>query len=495
MAVQKASSALVARGGKAAAGVVEQLRCPRRVSGEQGDEARGLDEESLGIAVEPGDECLALLEQPGGRVDVALHDRPQAGRAQRAHPDARVSGATLQDPVEPRPAPLEAALHESELQQVGTRPQSPVGAFRINRGHGERLGQVAEVPAEPAYPVDLTGTEPVLVCLGEQPEVEVRVPVAHLGFPADTGELGAAPVPDRGQHPVAVPRRVAARDHHGLLHQRREDLLDRLRILGAGAHRFRCVELEPVDEDGCLGPQQSLRGRAEVEAPFDARRHGLVSERGDAAALAQQLPPVGQVRVQLGGRERPETRRRELDGERDALQLAADRGHSGAVVLGEGEVGDDRPGPIEEELDGVVLLERLRPCRDAGYDERRDRVLHLPMDAQRLPAGRQDAHTRARAEQGVGHHGRHVDDVLAVVQHKQHVPRPQVLDRGDRRRLPGPSLQAQRRRELVRDVLGIGQPCERDHVDALEKSPQLGGHPQGEPGLADPPDPGQGDQP
>jgi len=322
------------------------------------------------------------------------------------------------------------------------------------------------------------------------------VPTAHLGVPADPGELGASPVPDRGQHPVAVPGWVAAaRGHHGLLHQRRQDLLDRLGILGAGAHRFRCVELEPVDEDGGLGPQQPFRRRAQVEAPLDARRHGLVPERGGSAPLAQQLPAVGQVRVELAGREGPQTRRRELDGERDALQLPADRGHGGSVVLGEGKVGVDRPGPVEEELDGVVPLQRLRPGRRAGYDERRDGVLHLPLDAQRLPTRRQDPDSRAGAEQGVGHHRRHVDDVLAVVQHQQHRPRPQVLDRGDRRRLPRPSLQAQCRRELVRDVLGIGQAGERDHVHALEQPPQLGGHPQRQPGLADPPEAGERDQP
>jgi hypothetical protein len=49
-------------------------------------------------------------------------------------------------------------------------------------------------------------------------------------------------------------------------------------------------------------------------------------------------------------------------------------------------------------------------------------------DAERLPAGRQDAQLRTAVEQLAGQSGASVDAVLAVVQNEQHLPRRQVLD-------------------------------------------------------------------
>jgi len=68
------------------------------------------------------------------------------------------------------------------------------------------------------------------------------------------------------------------------------------------------------------------------------------------------------------------------------------------------EAGTDRPGAIDEQLDGG------QRCQAA------DRHQDFPGDAERLAAGSDQPQTGHRSGQGVGQRGRLADDVLAVVE-------------------------------------------------------------------------------
>ncbi len=118
-------------------------------------------------------------------------------------------------------------------------------------------------------------------------------------------------------------------------------------------------------------------------------------------------------------------------------------------------------------------------------------------DAERLTAGRQDAHCGCRAQQRLDKPGTGVDEVLAVVEHQQNLSVAQVGHERLGRAGPVPSRvgQADRGAEALRQEVGLPQVSQFDDVDAVGEDPaRVTGHPQGEPGLAHAADPGQRDQ-
>ena len=86
----------------------------------------------------------------------------------------------------------------------------------------------------------------------------------------------------------------------------------------------------------------------------------------------------------LGQRQRPHPRRRQFDRQRHAVEAAADLGHRGGVVVGDGEVGPGPAGAVGEQLDRLV-----------GQRQRRHPPAHLAGHPDRLTAGRQQRQRRA----------------------------------------------------------------------------------------------------
>ena len=79
----------------------------------------------------------------------------------------------------------------------------------------------------------------------------------------------------------------------------------------------------------------------------------MARERRPGAA-GQQAEPVAQPGGELLGPEQPHARGRQLDGQREAVQPRADLGHGGRVPVGQRERRDRGPGALDEEADGVV---------------------------------------------------------------------------------------------------------------------------------------------
>jgi hypothetical protein len=111
---------------------------------------------------------------------------------------------------------------------------------------------------------------------------------------------------------------------------------------------------------------------------------------------------------------------RQLDGQRQPLQAAADRRDRGRVARREGEAGAYRAGPIHEQRHrrGRRDLGRRGRGRVGGQRQRRHRVFPLGPQSQHRPAGGQDRHARAAGQQLAQVTG-DLDDLLQVVQDEQ----------------------------------------------------------------------------
>ena len=172
-------------------------------------------------------------------------------------------------------------------------------------------------------------------------------------------------------------------------------------------------------------------------------------------------------------------RGRELDCQRDAVELRTDPVDQLHSVVADDEVGRRRRGTSEEQL---ARLARVGP-------HRRDPPHPLAVGAECLATGGQDRERLRPAQQIVRDIGGVVDQVLAVVEHDQRRCTIGVLD--DQLRQPAAPLgrpsadEADRHRHLLDDLVGIargtkvGQP--RSSVVA---GARVCGHLERDPGLA-----------
>ena len=217
----------------------------------------------------------------------------------------------------------------------------------------------------------------------------------------------------------------------------------------------------------------------------EARKRLLAAHRG-ARAAGQQPEPVVQAVDDLGQRQCPHPRRGQFDRQRHAVEALADLGHGGGVVVGDGEVGPEPGGRgrrttrwPRRPATATAPARSLRPAH---------RSAHGWSPAPSDPGRRRAARTTSAA--------RRVEQVLAVVQHQQHLP---VADEPQQRvhrraaRLVG---QAERAGGRDRHHVGIGDRRQIDVPDAVaEFGGDLGRDLHRQPGLARPAGTGQGDQP
>ena len=124
------------------------------------------------------------------------------------------------------------------------------------------------------------------------------------------------------------------------------------------------------------------------------------------AAAGEETEAFVESRRDLGRPERDDPRRRELDGERDAVESTADLGDRGVVRV-DGRVRSHRPCPLVEQLHGLVV------------DERAERPHLLPSDGESFAARGQDPRRLRSAEHAVRQVRGGVEEVLAVVEHEQ----------------------------------------------------------------------------
>ena len=141
-------------------------------------------------------------------------------------------------------------------------------------------------------------------------------------------------------------------------------------------------------------------------------------------ALDVQDNAVVKPRGQPLGLHHPQQRDHELDPERQPIELAADVAHRLCVVVGQGEILRDRPGAFVEEPDRVVPSSEVECQRNrrGRKAQARDEIDAFSGHVEHLPAGREDEHVAAGAEDGRRHASHRVDQVLAIVEDDEGLP-------------------------------------------------------------------------
>ena len=195
-------------------------------------------------------------------------------------------------------------------------------------------------------------------------------------------------------------------------------------------------------------------------------------------------------------RQQLDPRRRQLDGQRQAVEPAGDRRDRRRVLVVESESRHRGGGPLGEQAHRLAGGQRGR--RRAGVllrdRERRDRAFLLAGNAQRRAAADQDPNSPGLLEQPRHDRGA-VQQMLEVVQHDQELPLAQLAHQVlHQRPVPGilqPDALGDRRWHQSR----IPDGRERDEIDAVRV---VAGHRRGQgdaqPGLAAAARPGQRDQ-
>jgi hypothetical protein len=213
--------------------------------------------------------------------------------------------------------------------------------------------------------------------------------------------------------PGEQPRHVGRGDRAGLA----AHLLGRLQRAAVGVH-------------GQAPQHDAFRLGEQVPAPVDHCGQRLLARGRVPAAGRQQPEPVVQPGHQLADAERPDPRRGQLQRQRYPVEPPAQLGDRGSGLRVEREPSRRRGRPGHEQPYGrrPGHLRGVSARRGIGHVERRDGPDHLCGQAERFPAGRQDAQPRTAAQQPPGQLRGLVDDVLAVVQDEQHSPGPQRLD-------------------------------------------------------------------
>ena len=215
------------------------------------------------------------------------------------------------------------------------------------------------------------------------------------------------------------------------------------------------------------------------------------------APPGQQPEPLIKPGADLRYRQRAQPRRGELDGQRDPVQAHADRRHRRGIGIIKGEALPVHRGVLGEQLHRLESGQPRGVGETGGRDsQRRNPEDMLPADAQRLPAGDQQARPRAGPYHGVGQLRGRAKHVLGVVEDDQQVP---VADRVDQGIQHGPSrllADTEHGGHGACDQLGVGHRRQLDQPHSVPGAIQyLGRHLQRQPGLADPARPGDRDQP
>ena len=223
-------------------------------------------------------------------------------------------------------------------------------------------------------------------------------------------------------------------------------------------------------------------------APVDGGPQGPLPRRGGPVAGPEQREAVAEPGGDLLGGQHGHPGGGQLDGQRDAVQRAADGRHRHRVPLGDREAGPGRGRPVREQLHRLEARQfRGVPRRVRGrHVQRRDLTHGFLRDAQRLLAGGHDPQLRAGRQQPLAEGGAGVHQMLAIVEHDQCLPRLQRVGQRVSQRAPGLGVDADERGHPGDDQVRLPQVAQLDHVDAVREVAGRGGHqPQGQPGLPD----------
>ena len=189
------------------------------------------------------------------------------------------------------------------------------------------------------------------------------------------------------------------------------------------------------DEDGEAAQHQAFEVGQQPVAPIERRLQGLLPRRRRARPDPQQgqaLVEQGGGLLQAVGLDPPGG---ELDRERDAVELAADRDDDRGFRIGQLEVGAARRRALDEQPGRGKCLggrggERLAVRRTG---ERLEAVDVLAIDLERLATGREDVDLRSGLEQACDQHRDGIDEMLAGIEDQQNSLVAQMRDQARRR--------------------------------------------------------------
>ncbi len=266
-------------------------------------------------------------------------------------------------------------------------------------------------------------------------------------------------LPHRLQQAVARHAGGGSGQHERLVHQPGEHLKHVLgREVAARTDRLGRGEVPAAREGRQAAEEGPLVLAQQRVAPRQRGAQRLLAGRPGAVAAGQQAHAIVQPFEDLPQAERPDARRRQLQRQGDAVQPGADPGHRRGVLRRQSEVRVGGLSAFREEAhrrDARQVGERGEGG-GVGHGERREAVLPLPGDAQRLAAGGEDVQPRRGGEPAGGEVGAGRDQVLAVVQHQQQRTRAQVGQHGRRGVDPQGQAEAQRGRDRRGQERGLG---------------------------------------
>ncbi len=250
-------------------------------------------------------------------------------------------------------------------------------------------------------------------------EEVAEVAVLQLGHFSRAGELLACVLPDGLQQGVARAVAVIFHEDQGLVGQLLKEI-EKI-LFSVGANRLHGIQRPPAGKDAQALEKPLFWRREQVVAPVDECPEGLLMWKHRMAF--DQFELVVQAIGNLPRAQHPKPRSGQLQGERDPIQSPTDPCDVSCVLVRQLKLGDDGPGAIEEEVDGVVASDVAGtegPVAGAVPNikrlQRAKRESHLAGDVQSLSAGGKDMKARAGGLESFDFPGDQSGDVLTVVQ-------------------------------------------------------------------------------
>ena len=321
----------------------------------------------------------------------------------------------------------------------------------------ERRPHVVVLCLEAREPEELVAAAERLVgLLREAGELEC-VATDNVVLLAGLCELLAGVVADGGEHrEPGFAARVVHLLEQAAVDERREPFeCIEPEVGGRRADALRGVQCAPVREDGQSSVQLPLTLREEVVAPRDRVAERALPLRERRTGPRRQVEPALQPLEERLRRKHFAPGGRELDREREPVEPHADLCDRTNIRVRHLEVGPDGTRTLDEQPRRVRLQERLRCRRSGGKPQRRDGILALARDMERLAARDQERQARARRhklEDRAGG-GR---DLLEVVHQEQCLSFAELRLQRLRERHRWCLFHADHARDLGQDEAGVG---------------------------------------
>ena len=169
-------------------------------------------------------------------------------------------------------------------------------------------------------------------------------------------------------------------------------------------------------------PEESLFGGIEQAiTPVHRAAKSLLPGRQVAGAAGQQVQTAFEAGQHGGRRKQLDARRRQFDGQRQAIQASADGCHRGRIFLGEREFALHRLRAFHKKRDRRKTRKHFqgRNRFEVGQRKRWHREFMFAIDVKRRLACDRDLELRPGSEQ-LRYHRRGGDEVLEVVEQEKH---------------------------------------------------------------------------